>query len=122
MFGLRPKLPVTEEERLWVDEGFHRLSRILGKSRMTNARIVLPTDEFFPDAYDSSETGFRSLFRRVCGYMQVNPDHVDLEIIPDSSEVFDLLPAYSSSPGGPAGLHFGGNTEEKPLVAVNRSF
>src|SRR5947209_4215809 len=29
MFGLRPKLPVNDEERLWVDEGFRRLSRML---------------------------------------------------------------------------------------------
>jgi hypothetical protein len=95
MFGVRPKLPVTEEERLWVDEGFRRLSRMLGSSRLYNAAVVLPTDEYFPDSWDGSESALAALFRRVCGYMGVNPNRVDLEIIPDSSEVIEMLPAYS---------------------------
>jgi hypothetical protein len=120
MFGLGSKLPVTEEERLWVDNGFNRLSRMLGSSRMRNCRVILPTDEFFPDAFDSSETGLRSLFRRVCGYVKVDPALVDLEIIPDSSEVFEMLPAYDRLPDGPAGMHFGGTAEERPLIAVRQ--
>ena len=121
MFGLRPKLPVTEEERQWVDDGFRRLSQELGTNRLRNARVILPTDEFFPDTYDSSEAGLRIIFRRVCGYMQVDPSSVDLEIIPDSSEVFEMLPAYNRLPDGPAGLHFGANhAEELPLIAVRQ--
>ena len=83
MFGLRQKLPVTEEERLWVDEGFSRLSRMLGSSRMQNVTVVLPTDEFFPDPWDASEVGLKALFSRVCGYMGVNPSQVELQIDPD---------------------------------------
>jgi hypothetical protein len=122
MFGLRPKLPVSEEERLWVDEGFRRLSRMLGSNRMRNTRVILPTDEFFPDAFDSSEEGLRSLFRRVCGYMQVDPSLVDLEIIPDSSELMEMLPEVRHSSNDPAGLHFGaGHEEDRPLIAVRQN-
>ena len=42
MFGLRPRLPVTEEERVWVDRGFERLGCLLGSRRLTDARVVLP--------------------------------------------------------------------------------
>ncbi|MGO9775315.1 MAG: hypothetical protein ACLPM3_01855 [Terracidiphilus sp.] len=122
MFGLRPKLPVTEEERLWVDEGFRRLSRMLGSSRLQNAAVILPTDEFFPDPWDGSEDALKALFRRVCNYMGVNSSKVELAIIPDTSELLDALPTYSlSSENQPAGLHFGANTEEHPLVAVRNS-
>lgn len=121
MFGLRPKLPVTEEERLWVDEGFRRLSRMLGSSRIHNARVVLPTDEYFPDPFTPTEAGLEALFRRVCTYMAVPRSHVELAIIPDSSELVEMLPAYSYKPEGPAGLHFGkGSEEEHPLVAVRQ--
>lgn len=124
MFGLRPKLPVTEEERLWVDEAFRRLSRMLGSSRLHNATVILPTDEYFPDPWDGSEAALTKLCRRVCGYMGVNPSKVDLEIIPDSSEIIEMLPAYSFRGGKdqPAGLHFGSTSEEeRPLIAVKRS-
>lgn len=88
---------------------------------MFNSRVVLPTDEFFPDVYDKRESGLKLLFRRVCGYMGVDPATVDLEVIPDSSEIIEALPAYQSSDEGPAGLHFGGTDSERPLIAVKQS-
>jgi hypothetical protein len=122
MFGLRPKLPVTDEERLWVDEGLRRLSRMLGSSRTLNATVVLPTDEHFPDPYTPTEAGLEALFRRVCTYMAVPRSRVELSVIPDSSEVVKVLPAYSYSHESPAGLHFGSTEEgELPLVAVRQS-
>ena len=122
MFGIHPKLPVKEEERLWVDEGFRRLSSMLGASRSRNARVILPTDEFFPDKYEETERGLHSLFLRVCGYMQVDSNQIDLEIIPDSREGFEALEiGVPHSSGGPAGLHFGANAENRPLIAVSHA-
>jgi hypothetical protein len=121
MFGLKPKLPVTEEERLWVDEGFRRLSRMLGWSRMHNAPVVLPTDEYFPDPFAATELGLQAIFRRVCSYMEINPAHVELSVIPDSSELTEMLPAYSKRSEDAAGLHFGSSEDERPLVAVSQS-
>lgn len=122
MFGFGPKLPVTEEERLWVDEGFRRLSRMIGSSRMQNAEVVLPTDEFFPDPWDASESALKTLFHRVCGYKGVNASRVELSIIPDASDLLEVLPAYSlRGENNPAGLHYGGSDEEHPLVAVRKS-
>lgn len=54
MLGFAPKLPVTDEERLWVDEGFRRLQKMLGSFRMLEAQVILPNDEYFPDPYDQS--------------------------------------------------------------------
>ena len=44
MFGLRTKLPI-EEDGLWVDDDFLRLSLMLGTYRMLNFNVVQPTDE-----------------------------------------------------------------------------
>ena len=105
-----------------MDEGFRRLARMLGSNRMQNAAVVLPTGEYFPDPYSPTEAGLDALFRRVCGYMGVNPNHVELSVIPDSSELVEMLPEYSYRPDGPAGLHYGsGSDEEHPLIAVRQS-
>src|SRR5712672_2395682 len=72
MLWFSPKLPVDNEERLWVDEGFARLEKMLGRSRLLDARVILPNPEYFPDAYDGSEAAAEILFRRVCDYMQVD--------------------------------------------------
>jgi hypothetical protein len=121
MFGIRPKLPVSDEERTWVDEGFRRLSIMLGHDRMLNAKVILPTDEFFPDPYDKGESGLRPLFRRVCEYMGVDPDRVDLEVIPDVHQFIEALPEYRISTNGAAGLHFGETQERRALIAIKQS-
>jgi hypothetical protein len=121
MFGFRPKLPVNEEERLWVDGGFARIKRMLGAKRMLECEIVEPTDEFFPDSYDGSAPGLEGIFCRVCEYMRVERSRVDLEIIPDSSEIRRVLQHYSLHSDGPAGLHFAESADEKPLIGVKQS-
>jgi hypothetical protein len=86
MLWFSPKLPVDDEERLWVDEGFARLVKMLGRSRLLDARVILPNPEYFPDAYDGSEAAAEILFRRVCDYMQVDRRRLRLEIFPDETE------------------------------------
>ena len=121
MFGFRPKLPVTEEERSWVDKEFSRLKSMLGAKRMLSCTVIEPTDQFFPDPWDGSSAGLESIFCRVCEFMQVERSNVDLEIIPDSSELMEALPEYHLRSNGPAGMHFGQNADEKPLIGIRQS-
>jgi hypothetical protein len=121
MFSFRSRLPVTDEERVWVDEGFRRLTRMLGAHRLIDAPIILPTDEFFPDRYDKDEPGLRVMFRRVCAHMQVDSGRVDLDIIPDSSELMAMLPEYRLASKDPAGLHFGESRGERALIGIKQS-
>lgn len=123
MFGFRPKLPVTDDERNWIDKGFGRLKSMLGARRMLNCKVIEPTDQFFPDPWDGSREALERLFRRVCDFMHVDPNRVDLEIIPDSSEIRELSPVYllRSNEPAPAGLHFGQTHDEKPLIGIRQS-
>lgn len=121
MFGFKTKRPVTDVEGAWVDDGFDRLGRMLGTHRMLLVNVVLPTDEYFPDAFEKTEVGLRTLFRRVCDYMQVDPETLDLEVIPDTSELIEMLPEYRTSSSDPAGLHFGKSSGDRALVAVKQS-
>jgi hypothetical protein len=114
-------LPVTEDEHAWVDKGFSRLKSMLGVKRMQGCAVIEPTDEFFPDPWDRSAAGLERIFCRVCEYMQVERSGVDLEIIPDSSGLREVLHEYHLRSDGPAGLHFGQSADEKPLIGVSQS-
>lgn len=130
MFGLSPKLPVTEEQRLWVDEGFKRLAKLLGYQRMLEAKVVEPTAEDFPDAYDKTPEALERLFSRVCAYMRVDRRRIKLEVFPDETEELrDLLPSWSAGGQGPAGVYLHahqrenqtGDDDDRMVVAIRSS-
>jgi len=116
MFGFTPKLPVSEEERQWVDEGFRRLERLVGRRRMLDAKVVEPSAEDFPDRYDKSPEAVEKLFSRVCAYMRVDRGSIELEIFPDEAEELQkMLPSWSSRGGGnrAAGLYLHAHERSK---------
>ena len=106
MFGFSPKLPISEEERQWIDDGFHRLKRMLGARRILEAPVVLPIAEHFPDPYDRTWASVEMLFQRVCGYMQVDRSTIELEVLTDGTrELKSLLPYWRGDSAGCAGLY-----------------
>jgi len=129
MLGLSAKLPISDEDRQWTDEGFLRLEKLLGRRRMLEAKVVLPTAEDFPDPYDKSATAAERLFHRVCAYMQVSSAPVQLEIFADETEELrEILPYWHGDEGRRAAgiyLHDGKDAnrsqEEKPMVVAVRS-
>ena len=119
MFGLRPKLPVSDDERRWVDEGFARLSRMIGRRRMLEAHVVLPDAEHFPDRYDKSESAAERMFYRICDYMQVDRRGIELEVFPDeTAELSKLLPYWEGSHEGCAGLYVHAEGGDKMMVVA----
>jgi hypothetical protein len=95
MLGFSAKVPLTDEDRQWVDEGFRRLEKLVGRRRMLEAKVVLPTAEDFPDPYDKTPAAVEMLFGRVCAYMQVERSSVELEVFPDETEELrEILPYW----------------------------
>ena len=107
MFFFSAKLPLSDEERVWVDDGFKRLERLLGRRRMLEARVVEPTPEDFPDPYSKAPEALEHLFSRVCGYMGVDRSTINLEVFPDETEELrQMLPSWSAAgETGAAGLY-----------------
>jgi hypothetical protein len=131
MFFFSAKLPINDEERIWVNEGFRRLEKLLGRRRMLEAKVVEPTAEDFPDAYSKTSEALERLFSRVCGYMGVDRSTIKLEIFPDETEELrEILPSWSSHSGrGAAGLYLHAtqqaratdNADEGMIVAIRSS-
>ena len=51
-----------------------------GWDRLLSGRVILPTDEFFPDPYDQSESSVKKLFERTCGYMDLDPGRLEMRL------------------------------------------
>lgn len=97
MFGwFAPRLSLPTAEKVLVEQRMTRLAQLLGTNRLLAAPVVLPTPEFFPDPYRGDEASAAALLRRLCGYMNVAPSAVRLEVRP--ADAMD----------GAAGLYEGG--------------
>ena len=81
MFGwFRPTSPCDPAAKHWVEDRLRWLTKQFGLHILLERPIVLPTEEFFPDKWDGTEKAVRKMFRRVCQYMNVSRDSVELEI------------------------------------------
>jgi hypothetical protein len=84
MFGwFRPTCPCDPVAKRWIEDRLKWLSRQFDLYLLLERPIVLPTPEFFPDAWDASPKAVRRLFRRVCKYMEVNPDTMEVTLCTD---------------------------------------
>lgn len=98
-----PQCPVDEKQQLWIEQS----SAWIVKQFEIQARevvVVLPTSEFFPDTYRAEEEDVDALLKRVCDYMSVSRDRLELELFSDKSkEMRNHLPMFESSGRGAAG-------------------
>ncbi len=86
MFGwFKPTCPCDPIAKRWVEDRLQWCSRQFGLHILLERPIILPTDEFFPDPYDGSRKAIRQMFRRVCGYMEIDPDSVELKLFNDQT-------------------------------------
>jgi hypothetical protein len=99
-----PKCPVGAEEKGWIEESMLWLVGEFGAETPRGARVVLPTDEFFPEPFSGDEEGARVLVERVCGYMGVDPARVEVEFFDDGEGgLRRAIPSYESACEGAAG-------------------
>lgn len=99
-----PKCPVDAEEKAWLEESLRWLADEFGVETWRSAQVILPTEEFFPDPYHADEAGAHALVKRVCGYMGVDYDRLELEFYDDEeARLREHLPAYESAGSGAAG-------------------
>ena len=82
----KPKCSAGYREKAWVETRMRWLGEQFGMERLTRCEVILPTEDFFPDAYDATPEAAGRLLDRVCGYMQVNRAKIELQV-PSKAEV-----------------------------------
>jgi len=84
MFGwFQPHCPLGTQEKVWVESRMSWLASALGGQRMLEARVIEPTDEFFPDHYDHTPAAVQRIFARLLTYMQVDSARVGVVVRDD---------------------------------------
>jgi hypothetical protein len=114
----RPSCPCDPAAKVWVEERLQWLADEFDDNAFSGRRIVLPTPEFFPDAYDGSKKSVRRLLNRVCDFMDVVPDLVQLEFVADVGKIWLVNDAGAYLPGA-AGTYEEG--EEKYIIRIDSS-
>lgn len=76
---LRNSCTINSVTKNWIDHRWNWLTDQFGQDVMLKSPTVLPSRDFFPDAYDRSEDSVQTLVNRVCQYMNVSPHLINLE-------------------------------------------
>ena len=122
MFGFgKAKLPVTMEQKEWVDRSFVRLAELLGADRLAEAEVVLPTAEYFPDPYDRSEQALQRIFQRVALWMEVEPSDVDVTLFATTEDTTQSLVLFGSNNSAGAGGIYVHDPAVRAQISVNQS-
>lgn len=106
MFGwFKPRCPVDDAAKRWIEDRLHWLSEQFGRDTFTRRAVILPTNEFFPDLIDRTQESVRHLLDQVCGFMDVNPNRVELELFTNSNDLWLVNDEGKYLPNGAAGLY-----------------
>lgn len=73
-----PYCPIDAPARDWLNYRWAWLCQQFGSKGLKQRPIVLPTPEFFPDAYSGQPEEVETLVYRVARYMEVNPDTLEI--------------------------------------------
>src|SRR5215469_9466347 len=101
----RPICPCDSAAKAWIEERLQWLSEQFDDSAFSGLPVVLPTREFFPDAYDGSKPAVRRMLNRVCRFMDVDPERVVLKLVSEVGKVYLVNETGHYLPSGAAGTY-----------------
>jgi hypothetical protein len=84
MFGLfQPRCPVDVREKVWTEQRMQWLIQQFGLDELLNTEVILPTVEYFPEAFEDLDLDVRVVADRVFGYMGADSSSINVEVFPD---------------------------------------
>lgn len=121
MFGwFQPTCPCDPVAKYWVEDRLQWLTKQFGLHTLLEAPVVLPTDEFFPDPWDGTAGAVQRMFERVCQYMAVDADDVEMQLFTDTTP--GSIAAMDPLKGFAAGTwQRGEEAWQKGIVRIERS-
>lgn len=124
MFWSAPKLPITVDEKKWIEQNFLWLLEVFGKDYFLKKEMILPEARFFPDKFKGTEQCVTTLVGRVCGYMDIDPSKIDLYFTADQEDLAakHRIGGDREQKSGAAGLYYGEDRKtSKWVIAINTS-
>ncbi len=106
MFGwFAPTCPVDPAAKAWIEKRLNWLAAQFGRDVFERRAVILPTSDFFPDPIDGSEQSIRHLLDQVCGYMDVKPSRVELNLVTCNTNLWLVNDSGKALPTRFAGLY-----------------
>lgn len=93
----KPKLRITPEDQIWVEESLSFLKDSLGEERLREVKTVEPTTEFFNRDFDGSEIDAQFILERCMVLMGIPKGKVLLEFYSEENHCLDDGTLLSSS-------------------------
>lgn len=87
----RPTCPCDRTAKAWLEDRLHWLYNEFPDNIFTTKRMVLPLPKYFPDKFDGSDASVQQMFDRVCQYMEVDREQIQLKIVQDAKDNFFLV-------------------------------
>jgi len=104
-----PKLPVTEVQRVWIDDAFARLFDLFGRDICKTVPVILPDLVHFPKEFDGSEEWAEMVLAQVCRFMNVRRERIRLDwydVTGPEEELKKHMPYWEGNGvGGPSGTY-----------------
>ena len=80
----KKKLPITEEDKIWVDEDLNWLKTEFGKVHFMEIRTVTPTKDFYERTFDGTEKDAEFILERTMELMNIQNVDIKLDFFSDS--------------------------------------
>lgn len=80
----KKKLPITEEDKIWVDEDLNWLKTEFGKEHFMEIKTVTPTKDFYERTFDGTEKDAEFILERTMELMNIQNVDIKLDFFSDS--------------------------------------
>lgn len=122
MFWSKPKLPISTDEQRWMEESYEWLLKQFGTEYFLKRKTILPIASCFPDRYLGTEESAIKVARRICHYMDVDPESIEVDFFAEWAELEDYkLRLESTKKDSVAGYYSGGDAKSKMRIAIHLS-
>ncbi|GEQ87448.1 hypothetical protein ULMS_29560 [Patiriisocius marinistellae] len=79
----KTKLPITKEDKVWVDEDLIWLRTEFGEEHFMEIRTVTPTKDFYDRTFDGTEKDAEFILKRTMELMNIRETEIKLEFFSD---------------------------------------
>ncbi len=80
----KKKLPITEEDKVWVDKDLNWLLTELGKEHFMEIQTITPTKDFYERIFDGTEKDAEFILERTMELMNIQDIDIKLDFFSDS--------------------------------------